>query len=275
MTATGNRNTERLLLAIPIRVMGLKSQTGEFIEDTRTVVVNDRGARIALKQQVAANDTLRIINLNNYRKADFRVVSAAGTSDQGVPQWGVQGLDASENIWGIEFAPPLQGKPGALLQCQACRKEGFAALAEGELEILTDRGSIERHCRQCAKATRWEYSSIHHPSREHEFGSGVASPQRPAPAGEAANRRSDPRRGAKVSVQVRNVAGQEELSVTENVSPGGLAVSLAMDLKIGDAIQVIHPYSPASPKAATPATVRRRAAYPLGGRRLYGLQLAS
>ena len=275
MTATGTRNTERLLLAIPIRVLGLKCQQGEFIEDTRTVVVNDRGARIALKQPLAANDILRIINLNNYRKADFRVVSAAGTSDQGTQQWGIQCLDASENVWGIEFAPPLHGKPGALLQCQACRKEGFAALAEGELEKLTDRGFIERVCSQCLKVTRWEYSSIHHPSREHEFGTGVVSPQKPVPLVEPANRRSDLRRGAKVAVQVRTAAGQEELSVTENVSPGGLAVSLALDLKVGESILVIHPYSSASPKTAVPATVRRRAAYPLGGRRLYGLQLAS
>ena len=89
MTTTGTRNTERLLLAIPIRVLGLKCQKGEFIEDTRTAIVNDRGARIALKQPVFPHDTLRIINLNNYQKSDFRVVAASGTSDHGVAEWGV------------------------------------------------------------------------------------------------------------------------------------------------------------------------------------------
>ena len=76
MNTATPRNTERLLLAIPIRVLGLRCQQGEFIEDTRTSVVNDRGARIALKRAVSDNDILRIINLNNYQKADFRVVSA-------------------------------------------------------------------------------------------------------------------------------------------------------------------------------------------------------
>jgi hypothetical protein len=272
LTPQGNRNTERLLLAIPIRVLGLKCQQGEFIEDSRTAVVNDRGGRIALKQAVSPHDTLRIINLNNYRKSDFRVVAAAGQTDQGVPEWGVECLTPAENIWGIEFAPPLQGKSGALLQCAECHKEGFSALSETDLDALTRHNSIERACAQCARTTRWQYSSIHHPSREHEFGAGVASPQRPA--AEAANRRSDDRRGAKFPVQIRSATGEDELSSTENLSPGGLAVSLAMDLRVGDKVEVIHSSAAASELTTRNATVRRRSAYPLGGRRLYGLQFA-
>jgi hypothetical protein len=275
MSTSSTRNTERLLLAIPVRVLGLKCQQGEFIEDTRTAVVNDRGARIALKRPVFPNDTLRIINLSNYRKSDFRVVSASGTSDQGVAEWGVQCLDLAENIWGIDFAPPLQGKSGALLQCSECHKEGFSPLNEAELISLTSHNFIERSCGQCAKTTRWQYSSIHHPSREHEFGAGVASPQRPAAAADPANRRSDDRRGAKFPVQIRNAAGDDELSSTENLSPGGLAVSLAMDLRVGDTVEVIHSNPAASELTTRNATVRRRSAYPLGGRRLYGLQFAS
>ncbi len=275
MTATGTRHTERLLLAIPIRVLGLKCQKGEFIEDTRTSIVNDRGARIALKHPVFVHDVLRIINLNNYQKTDYRVASLAGTTDQGVPEWGVQSLDPAQNIWGIEFSPPLQGKSGALLQCQDCRKEGFTALAEGELETLNAQGSIERPCSHCAKATSWQYSSIHHPSREHQFGSVVDSPPRPETAFEPANRRTDDRRGAKLPILVRNAGGQEETSATENVSPGGLAVSLAMELKVGDQLQVVHPSFPGNAASGRTAVVRRRATYPLGGRRLYGLQVTS
>jgi len=269
MTTKSSRNTERLLLAMPIRVLGLRCQKGEFIEDTRTAVVNDRGARIILKQAIVPQDTLRIINLNNYRKSDFGVVSAAGKSDEGVPQWGVECLNAAENIWGIEFAPPLQGRPGALLQCRECHKEGFTALAEAELETLTSRDAIERTCSQCARTTLWQYSSIHHPPREHEFGASVASPDRPAAMAEPANRRSDDRHGAKVSVRLRGPAGEEE-GVTENMSPGGLAISLALDLKVGESVEVVA----TSSQSVRSAVVRRRSSYPLAGRRLYGLQFA-
>lgn len=275
MTAKGTRNTERLLLAIPVRVTGLKCRKGEFVEVTRTSVVNDRGARIALKSPVFPDDVLRIINLNNFQKADFRVVAAAGTSDQGFAEWGIQLLDPSQNVWGIEFSPPLQGKSGALLQCQVCSKEGFSALTESELETLTTSGSIDRQCSQCAKPTQWKYSSIHHPPREHEFGSSVESPRRPEVAPEPANRRANDRRGAKLPILVRGPGSAEEASVTENVSPQGLAVSLAMELKAGDQLEVIHPYTPGSSEGGKPAVVRRRAAYPLGGRRLYGIQLSA
>jgi len=275
MTSADTRHTERILLAIPIRVIALKCQGGEFLEDTRTCVVNRSGARIQLRHPVKTNDTLRIINLHNYRKADFRVVGWAGTSDQGVEEWGVQCLDPDDNIWGIEFAPPLRGRAGALVQCLECRQEGFAVLTESELESLTASGSIERPCSRCNKPTNWNYSSIYHPPREHEFGAGVASPARPVPTGEGAMRRSDDRRGAKLPILIRGPQGQEEVSKTENVSGGGLAVSLAMDLNAGDRLRVVYPYSPESPVPAREAVVRRRATHPFGGRRLFGLQFVS
>jgi hypothetical protein len=274
MTSADTRRTERILLAIPVRVLGLQSQSGEFMEDTRTVMVNNRGARIPLQHAVAIGDTLRIINLHNYGKADFRVVGPAGTSDLGTAQWGVECLDPERNIWGIEFAPPLKGQGGALIQCQDCRSEGFAVLAPGELDILSTSGSLERPCRHCNKTTDWSYSSIYHPPREHEFGPGVTSPVRPEASVGPANRRSDDRRGVKQPILVRGPQGQEETSTSENVSAGGFAVSLAMDLNVGDRLQVVYPYSAESPGAERRAIVRRRASYPFGGRRLFGLQFA-
>jgi len=242
------------------------------MEDTRTAVVNSRGARIALKHPVAVDDTLRIINLHNFSKADFRVIAPAGTSDQGVAEWGVECLDAGPGIWGIEFAPPLKGSGGALVQCQDCRQEGFTVLTAGELEVLTTRGSLDRPCSHCNKLTSWNYSSIHHPPREHQFGSGVTSPARPEPTGELANRRGDDRRGVKQLILIRGPQGQEEVSKSENVSAGGFAVSLAMDLNIGDSLRVIYPYLPESQGPERQAVVRRRATHPFGGRRLFGLQ---
>jgi hypothetical protein len=240
------------------------------MEDTRTAVVNRRGARIALQHAVAVGDTLRIINLHNYGKADFRVVAPAGTTDQGVAEWGVECLDPEQSIWGIEFGPPLKGRGGALIQCEDCHREGFTPLTPGELEILSTSGSLERSCSHCNRTTHWSYSSIYHPPREHQFGPGVTSPARPEPA----NRRSDDRRGIKQLILIRGPQGQEEISKSENVSTGGFAVSLSMDVNVGDRLQVVYPYSPESPAAERQAIVRRRATHPFGGRRLFGLQFA-
>lgn len=275
MTSADTRSTERVLLAIPIRVLGVKCQSGEFMEDTRTCAVNGAGARIALQHSVAVDDTLRIINLQNYGKADFRVVAPAGKSDQGAMEWGVQFLDQGENIWGIEFAPPLKGKTGALIQCQDCRKEGFVVLSAEELGSLTNSGLLKRECRWCGKATSWAYSDIGHPPREHQFGAGLKSPARPEQRTDPANQRAKDRRGVKLPILVRGPQGQEEVSKTENISLGGLAVSLAIELHVGDILRVVHPYSPMVKTPERQAVVRRRAAYPFGGRRLYGLQFVT
>ena len=68
------RNTERILLTIPIRVSAFGGSDGGFSEETYTVEINRDGARIALKHRVEPGDTLRIANMENLREADFRVV---------------------------------------------------------------------------------------------------------------------------------------------------------------------------------------------------------
>src|ERR1700730_14685471 len=122
MSQPERRDTERLRLTIPIRVLSLDTARGEFSEDTYTVLVNRTGARIGLKHQVLQGDTLRIINLENYAEADFRVVGPTQLAEGTATEWGIECLDLKRNIWGVEFSPPLpsgSSEAGALLQCRA------------------------------------------------------------------------------------------------------------------------------------------------------------
>jgi len=273
MTPKETRSTERILLGIPIRVLGLKCSAGEFIEDTRTVVVNRAGARICLKHRVTPGDTLRIINLHNYDKADFRVVVPASSTDQPVMEWGVECLDRSRNIWGIEFGHPLVDRSGALIQCQTCHVEVFTALSKAALEELGSAGSLQRPCGTCARLTTWSYAiATRQPPQQPEQGEPDAGP---VPAPEPANKRTSDRHSVKLPILVRGRRGQEEISTTENVSPGGVAVSLAMDVNVGDELRVIYPYSAEDQKTEQKAEVRRRATYAFAGRRLYGLRILS
>ena len=68
------RRSDRILLAIPILVAGCAATGGEFSEQTHTLVVNRDGARLALKHPAAEQDIIHIINLDNMRGADFRLV---------------------------------------------------------------------------------------------------------------------------------------------------------------------------------------------------------
>ena len=125
--------------------------------------INRDGARIALKHSVDPGDTLRIVNLENMREADFRVAGPKRLEENGVSDWGVACLDTDRNLWDIKFSPPLKAtanEPGALLKCGECGTESFSVLRDWEIESL-DAGYLQRFCETCSGPTKWQYADGH------------------------------------------------------------------------------------------------------------------
>jgi len=272
MTQPEQRRSERLLLTVPIRVMGFETASGDFSEDTHTTVVNRTGARIALKHRLAVEDSLRIINLENYNEADFRVVGPTAWSGEEINEWGVECIELERNIWGIDFPPPLAGESGALVECRACHRQAFSALTPMELEVLNATGVLQRACDQCGKPTSWTYADVTRHPREFPPTQTATAPPRAAKADKQAEKRRAKRLGMKLQILVRGPRGQQEITKTENVSKGGLAVSLSMDLALGDIVKIVCPYAPGGQNIEERTEVRRRATFSYGGRRLYGLR---
>jgi hypothetical protein len=275
MAEEKKRRSERLMLSIPVRVRRGKLASGEFTEDTRTSLVNRSGARVALRHRIAANDTLHLINLENNREADFRAVAPVAGSGEDIQEWGIECLDPSRDIWGIEFGPPLSGQPGALIRCQGCHKEVFSSLTTLEVEALKSTGVVRRQCSNCNRLTDWEHSEITRQPKELPPTVAVTPPPKPQLAGKPVEQRQDRRVGMKQPILVRGPRGQEEVSNTENVSQDGLALSLAMELNVGEVVRVLYPYPPSGQNIEQKAEIRRRANYAFGGRRLYGLRLVA
>jgi len=269
------RRSERILLSIPIRVIGMDASAGEFTEETKTLVVNRGGARIALQHRVAADDAIRIINLENYSEADFRVVGPTLLSGQEAAEWGVECTDPGRNIWGIELSSPLSSEgseAGALLECRACHAQGFWPLTLMEVEVLNSTGVINRTCTKCNKTTYWTYADVTRRPREFPPSEPVAPAPREADVKKGIEKRRYKRMTLKLPIMVRNQRGEEEVTKTEDISKGGLAVSLAMDLVEGDILSIVCPYTPGSQDIPQKGEVRRRAKFPFGGKRLYGIQ---
>jgi PilZ domain len=274
MATEEQRGTERLMVSIPIRVVGFNTMSGDFTEDTQTIVVNQAGARISLHHRVEADDVLRIANLENYNEADFRVVGPTRMLEGEVGEWGVECSEVGRNIWGFELPAPLEAtgaEAGALLECRACHAQGFWPLTLMEVEVLNSTGIVNRQCSACKKVTYWAYADIERRPREFAPGEPVAPAPREAEIRKKMEKRREKRMGMKLPVWVRNARGEEETAKTENVSKGGFAVSLAMDLNVGDELSVMCPYTPGSQDIPQKADVRRRATFPFGGRRLYGV----
>lgn len=268
------RRTERLTLSIPIRVMGTDLTGEAFTEDTKTLVINQAGARISLQARVAADDSVRIINLDNYNEADFRIVGPTRLSESVVAEWGVECSEPGRNIWGIELPPPLSREgpdAGALLECRACQSRGFWPVTLMEVEVLNSTGLINRSCTKCGKTTYWTYVDVGRRPRPFSPSEAVAPAPKEAETKKKMEKRREKRMGMKLPVFVRNAAGEEETAKSDNISKGGLAVSLAMDLKVGDQIQVICPYT-GSQDISQKGEVRQRARFDFGGKRMYGIR---
>ena len=274
MDGRERRQTERIMVAIPVRVLAF-SAGGDFSEDTFTVEINQAGARIALKHRVAPGDDLRIINLQNLAEADFRVVGPTRLDHGDVGEWGVECLEPGRNIWGIDFSAPLaagNAQAGALLVCQGCKREVLAVLSLMEAEMLDATGSLSRLCDQCGEFSSWTHADISRRPQTQPSGSEAPPPPQRAYEPGGIERRAHKRLPIKLPVLVRNHKGDQEISKTENVSKGGFAVCLGLMLAHGERVHVVCPYTEDGHNLEQKAEVRRRVSFTPGQRWLYGMR---
>ncbi len=269
------RRTERVMLEIPIRVMCFGGSAGTFSEDTHTTMVNKHGALIALSHPVAPDETLRIVNLENFREADFRVVGKARADSGGTAQWGVECLERDRTLWEVDFSPPLDAhseKAGALLECEECRGQVFFALSLTEVDMLESTGRLERLCQPCSQLTSWVYADVNRRPKVIPGSQSAAAPPQPAKWDGKSDRRLHKRIALKLPALVRNHKSEEEIAKTENISKGGLGICLGMDLAVGDLVTVVCPYTVGSEHLGQKAEIRRREVLYAGAKWFYGLR---
>ena len=96
---------QRLATQLPVRVRGLDSDGNPFLQETYTLNVSRRGARLECLS--AARGEGETVELEHAReKARFTVVwlGPAGTPFDN--QAGVRSLEPTKNIWNLAFPPP-------------------------------------------------------------------------------------------------------------------------------------------------------------------------
>ena len=266
------RRSERILLTIPVIVAGCDASGGEFSEEACTLVVNRDGARITLKHFAAAQDIIHIVNLDNMREADFRLVGRMNDPEAEVAEWGVECLSEDINIWGIEFADRAGAEAWsmhALLECRACGRRFFWPVSLVELDVLRSSGIIQNHCEHCGQATYWMFADASYRVRAFAATEPVIPPP-PPPA--RPERRAARRWVVQLPVLVRSSKGAEEIARTENASAFDLAVYLDLDLTLGEIVAVICPYHSSGRNAERQAELRRRGPASPGQKTLYAFR---
>jgi PilZ domain len=273
MSSAERRGSERLVLAIPIRVIGFDAFSGEFSEETETRVVNQGGACIVLDHRLNAGDAIHIINLKSYSEADFRVVGPTQAEGNRL-ELGVECIDVGRNIWGMDFATlpgAPKGEAAAVLECRGCKQQANWPVTLMESEVLGATGQIVRECNQCGKRTYWVYADPSRRPRKFAPSEPTAPPPRAEEVLKNTEKRTEKRLGMRLSVRVRSQNGEAEISKTDNVSKKGFGASLTMDLYVGDIVFVMCPYT-GGQDIEQKAEVRRRPTFEFGGRRTYGFR---
>jgi hypothetical protein len=99
------RRSTRLAIAIPITLSGKDERGNSFKENTRTLVVNKHGAKIATTNPLALGAEVEVENraLGLTTRASV-VWRSEKRTDQNLFEMGIQ-LFQADNIWGIEFPP--------------------------------------------------------------------------------------------------------------------------------------------------------------------------
>lgn len=268
-----SRRTDRLMLTVPIWVMGAHPKGFPFIEDARTIILNRDGALIHIFRPLRSGQSVLVVNLITQREADFRVVGPVAPFTENGGEYGIECLQDEENIWDIQFPSPAEGgadDPRALLECRKCRAVALLPLSLIEIEVLRTSGLIPKPCRKCREETTWGY-----PEKKvaMEGPPEMAEMFEEAQA-QAAGReqRKDRRVALQVPLLVRNFDGVAEVARTENSSQGGFCFLSDSAYQIGQGVTVACPYDPAGQSPAVLARIVRRQSVEGTGRTVYGVR---
>jgi len=274
---TAARRSERVLLRIPIRVVGNDTHGNAFDETTYTLVVNRSGALIAVAHLLHQGAVIKITNLNTQISCSFVVVMRAAGSLSGTPEWGVKCREPEMGIWGVHF-PERSEEPAeadlthVLLECRECSSREMAALTAEEYRRLEAQSRLPRPCPRCGVIKDWKFVVT-------EIGLGGISPSLPVPSASGltprheADRPRDQTLAVKLPLEIRRPDGSEESTKTENISESSLCFACDLEMQIGDRVYVSVGLDPPAEKRDIPACIIWRSPAQGKGRAFYGAVL--
>jgi len=269
------RRSDRVLLTVPLRVHGKGLDGAPFVEDACTTVLNRHGARIKVRRRLQGNDVIRVVNLTTKREADFRVVGLVGPVTEKGCEFGVKCVDSKKNIWGINFPAPDDTVPSkALLECRTCHEAAFLPVSLVEVEVLETSGLLSRSCPNCETTTPWGYAEKQL-AMGATAGEGSAFKEALAQTGAAGSERRRHRRvPVRLPALIRDYYGGVEITMSENISKGGMCFASEKTYLLGQGLLVTCPYNPQASNIDIHAHIVRRQEVEGTNRKIYGVRYA-
>ena len=275
--AQKKRCSERVLLTIPVQVVGTDVKGKPFNERTFTLVINRQGGSINLRSSPRVGDHITITNLQTKKSCPFKVCVSPKTLRGGAAEWGVRSLELNPDFWGVRFPEredhgSVQVYISAVIECVTCHYREMVELKEGQFGSLAERGVLIRDCHKCGGAKEWKFGV---------FEGGMEGTLLPnlesdtstvsVPAGE--EKRRDKRLIVKLPITIRHEDGRVERSVTENTSESGACFASSLDLGVGDVVFLTYASNSGAVEKETPARVMWRRGARDAAVSFYGVKL--
>ena len=248
------RQSERVLLTLPIRISGTGEYGKEFVEEGHTVDVSRQGATIMVDRELRPGQNIKIQRMGVFKEAMARVVGQIIREGHGF-LCGIALVDPNVDLWDISF--PAAGEADkavlrALLRCVACGQLEVSYLNEFESDLFLYHRSIARICERCGGWTTWTppYGQISpEPHGPVETGScRVLAPG-------TRNKRSHDRVQVDAVGSVRHQTLGTEVVIVGNLARGVLSFYSASTYAEGSSVEMAVPYTSKMPNIYVPARI--------------------
>ncbi|MGA8145028.1 MAG: PilZ domain-containing protein [Candidatus Acidiferrales bacterium] len=255
------RRSDRVSLTLLLEASGTDSHGNAFADPTRTLSINQTGAVIVLGRELKTDQQIHLKRkspIESHREADVRVVGQFGREKDGF-LYGVEILDAQNDLWGVEF-PPIANSEEAvarmLLECSYCRGREVAYLNELDLRGFETNRGIARHCKVCGVPSIWTQAPH---EDEKKLTSRAARARRELkgalPARGEQRERQRMRMKTRLTACIRQAGADDELAVCEDISPVGMCFRSKRRFDADASIDVAVPYAPDSANIFLPARI--------------------
>jgi hypothetical protein len=255
------RSSDRVVIAIRIRIFGSDVAGRAYIEETRTLDVSRNGALIIVGRNLIPQEEIVLHVEATGKESPAQIVGQVRSEPEGFV-YGVRLLDPSVNLWDINFLPLSESERAimrTLLECAKCHLREVVYLEEYEAEVYHAHRYIYHECKRCREATIWNEAAYEAPGKKDM----VVPPPPPRPAEPVPRPRTeDRRRHSRLKSQFRACIRykqhyQEEILEVNNVSRGGVCFETPKHLKPGTKFDIAIPYSPGMANIFVPAEVVR------------------
>ncbi|MFB3915362.1 MAG: PilZ domain-containing protein [Terriglobales bacterium] len=248
------RRSDRVLIRIPVEIMGDDPSGQQFCDKGITHFVNRHGGSIVLKRTLTSGQQF-VVRRADGLQAEIRVVGQLGIGPAG-QFYGISFLNPNPDFWGIRFPSTSdpEGVAKVFLQCEVCGSREIIELDLIQLEVFQANESLEHRCQKCAAVTRWTETVVDAPApRAHriedvELARAESSKVTvvPAPKPTPSERRHNGRLKVKMTACIPppDGIGGDDLVQVFDLSKGGVRLRSHKRYRVGQWIQIAVPYTP-------------------------------